>query len=154
MRRIIWPILMLMLLFPAVPHAEQKPDDRDALAGLKNVKVVFDVRAPDLEALVFNLELFDETWEGMVAQGIQPEMVVAFRGKGVKYLTGSGMNKEALDLVKALKKKGVRFEVCAVAMRVYKVDPRTLVPELKMVRNVLTSLIGYQNKGYASIAIN
>jgi len=80
MRRIIWPILMLMLLFPAVPHAEQKPDDRDALAGLKNVKVVFDVRAPDLEALVFNLELFDETWEGMVAQGIQPEMVVAFRG--------------------------------------------------------------------------
>jgi len=39
-------------------------------------------------------------------------------------------------------------------MRVYKVDPRTLVPELKMVRNVLTSLIGYQNKGYASIAIN
>ena len=53
-----------------------------------------------------------------------------------------------------MKKKGVQFEACAVAMRVLKVDQAGLVPEVKLVANVFNSLIGYQNKGYAMIAIN
>jgi len=48
----------------------------------------------------------------------------------------------------------VRFEACAVAMRVFKADPAGLVPEVKLVANVFNSFIGYQNKGYAMIAIN
>jgi intracellular sulfur oxidation DsrE/DsrF family protein len=146
LRRLLLPFLLLSFMAGAV-QAAPKPDDREALAGLKSVKVIFDARIPDWERLVFNLELLAETFDGMTAQGIRPEMIVSFRGPGVKLLTAPVINKEALELIRELKKKGVRFEACAVAMRVYKADPAQLVPEVKLVANVLSSLIGYQNKG-------
>jgi len=152
--RCLMPVLLFMLIFSPVLHAGQKPDDQEALAGLRTAKVIFDVRVPDLDKLVFNLELFGETLDGLVAQGVKPKMVVAFRGPGVRLLTAVALDKEALELIRVLKKKGVRFEACAVAMRVFKVDPAELVPEVKLVANVLNSYIGYQNKGYAMIAIN
>lgn len=146
--------LLLMLACPPTPHAAQKPDDREALAGLKNARVIFDVRVPDLEKLTFNLNLFNETFEGIVAQGVKPEMVVTFRGPGVRLLTAAALDDETRDLFRTLMKKGVRFEACAVAMRTFKADPAGLIPEVRLVANVLNSLIGYQNKGYAMIAIN
>lgn len=151
-------ILLVTLIFflavaTAVPAAEP-PDDREALAGLQTAKVIFDVRVADLEKLVFNLELFEETLEGLVAQGVKPEMIVAFRGPGVRLLTAAALDEEAIELFRDLKKQGVRFEACAVAMRVFKVNPEGLIPEVKLVANVLNSYIGYQNKGYAMIAIN
>jgi len=153
LRTFIIVIVLMLTCSPAI-HAAQKPDDREALAGLKTAKVIFDVRVADLDKLVFNLRLFDETLDGMVAQGVKPNMIVAFRGSGVKLLTTAALDEEAVDLFQTLKKKGVRFEACAVAMRVFKADPAGLVPEVKLVANVMNSLIGYQNKGYAMIAIN
>jgi len=147
-------VVLLVLTCSPVLHAAQKPDDREALAGLKTAKVIFDVRVTDLDKLVFNLRLFEETLEGMVAQGVKPKMIVAFRGPGVKLLTATALDEEAVGLLQALKKKGVRFEACAVAMRLFKADPAGLVPEVKLVANVFNSFIGYQNKGYAMIAIN
>ena len=147
-------VMLLMLACSAKLHAAQKPDDREAFAGLKTAKVIFDVRVADLDKLVFNLRLFDETLESMIAQGVKPEMIVAFRGPGVKLLTATALDEEAVALFQTLKKKGVRFEACAVAMRVFKADPAGLVPEVKLVANVFNSFIGYQNKGYAMIAIN
>lgn len=153
LRRLLLSLLFL-LVCTGVVGAAPKPDDREALAGLKSARVIFDARVPDGERLVFNLELIAETFDGIAAQGIRPEMVVTFRGPGVKLLTAPVIDKEALELIRELKKKGVRFEACAVAMRIFKADPAQLVPEVKLVGNVLTSLIGYQNRGYATIAIN
>ncbi len=152
--RCLMMVTLLMLMCSPVLHAESQPNDREALAGLKTAKVIFDVRVADLDKLVFNLRLFSETMEGIAAQGVKPEMVVTFRGPTVKLLTATALDEEALDLLRALKKKGVQFEACAVAMRVLKVDQAGLIPEVKLVANVLISLIGYQNKGYAMIAIN
>ena len=152
--RFIVLVALLVVACSTSLHAAQKPDDREALAGLKSAKVIFDVRVPDLEKLVFNLNLFDETFDGMVFQGVKPEMVVVFRGPGVRLLNAAALNEEARGLFRALIKKGVRFEACAVAMRVFKADPAGLIPEVKLVANVFNSLIGYQNKGYALIAIN
>lgn len=147
-------VLMITLASPVVINAADKPDDRDALAGLTSAKVIFDVRVPDSDKLEFNLNLFREAFDGMVSQGVKPEMIVAFRGPGVKLLTASVIDKEALELIRELKRKGVRFEVCAVALRTFKADPAGIVPEVKVVANVFNSFIGYQNKGYAMIAIN
>jgi len=147
-------VLLLMMTCSPVIHAAQKPDDREAFSGLKTAKVIFDVRVADLEKLVFNLSLFDETLDGMVAQGVKPNMIVAFRGPGVKLLTATALDDEAIALFQTLRKKGVRFEACAVAMRVFKADPSGLIPEVKLVANVLNSFIGYQNKGFAIITIN
>ncbi|HIJ86231.1 MAG TPA: DsrE family protein [Desulfuromonadales bacterium] len=147
-------VMALMLICSPALYAAQKPDDREALAGLKLAKVIFDVRVADVDKLTFNLKLFDETLEGMVAQGVKPDMIVAFRGPGVKLLSVAALDDEAVALFQSLKKKGVRFEACAVAMRVFKADPAGLIQEIKLVANVFNSFIGYQNKGYAMIAIN
>jgi len=152
-RFLILPMLAI-LSFSTSMHAAEKPDDRVALAGLKTVKVIFDVRVADLDKLVFNLALFGETLEGIVAQGVKPEMIVAFRGPGVKLLSSATLDEEAINLLRALKERGVRFEACAVAMRIFKADPAGLIPEVILVANVFNSFIGYQNKGYAMIAIN
>ena len=145
---------LLMLACTSALHAAQKPDDREALAGLKSAKVIFDVRVPDNDKLVFNLSNLDETFDGIAAQGVKPEMIVVFRGPGVRLLTAAAIDEAARDLIRDLKRKGVRFEACAVAMRIFKADPAGLIPEVKLVANVFSSLIGYQNKGYATIAIN
>ena len=147
-------LVMFMLCFSPALQAAEKYDDREAFAGLKSVRVIFDVRVADLEKLVFNLHLLDETFAGIEKRGIKPKMIVAFRGPGVKLLSAAALDEEAVDLFRVLKKKGVRFEACAVAMRVFKGDPASLIPEVKLVANVFNSLIGYQNKGYAMIAIN
>lgn len=150
-------LMLAVLLLPACSpplHAAQKPDDRLALAGLKTARVIFDVRVPDIDTLVFNLTNFIETFDGIAAQGVKPEMVVTFRGPGVRLLTSAAIDEEAHDLFRELKRKGVRFEACAVAMRLFKADPAGLIPEVQLVANVFSSLIGYQNRGYATIAIN
>jgi intracellular sulfur oxidation DsrE/DsrF family protein len=130
------------------------PNDREALKGLDTGKVIFDVRISDPEKMIFNLELIKETFEGMQRQEVKPVMIATFRGPGVKLLSREGTTEEIRDLVAGLKKKGVRIEVCAVATRVFKVDNSTLIPDIVLVGNVLTSLIGYQNKGYALIPVN
>lgn len=152
--RMIISALLLALACPPALHAAQKPIPDEALAGLDNARVIFDVRVPDSEKLLFNLKLLKETYEGIAAQGVKPEMIVAFRGPGVKLLMAATLDKETHALFRTLKEMGVRFEACAVAMRIFKVDPAGLIPEVKLVDNVFYSLIGYQNKGYATIAIN
>jgi len=152
--RCLMMVLLLMLTCPPTLQAAPQPNTSEALAGLKTARVIFDVRVADLDKLVFNLQLFSETLEGIAAQGVKPEIIVAFRGSTVKLLTAAVLDDEALDLLRALKKKGVQFEACAVAMRVTKADSAGLVPEVKLVANVFYSLIGYQNKDYAMIVIN
>lgn len=150
-------LILAALLLPACSpslHAAQKPDDRLALAGLKTARVIFDVRVPDNDKLVFNLSNLEETFDGIAAQGVKPEMIVVFRGPGVRLLTAAAIDEAALDLIRELKRRGVRFEACAVAMRIFKADPAGLIPEVQLVGNVFSSLIGYQNRGYATIAIN
>jgi intracellular sulfur oxidation DsrE/DsrF family protein len=148
------PILLFMLICSSPLYAAQKPAGHEALAGLETAKVIFDVRVADIDKLIFNLRLFNETWEGIAVQGVTPEMVVTFRGPTVTLLTTAALDEEALHLFRILKKKGVRFEACAVAMRILKADPAKLIPEVKLVANVFNSLIGYQNKNYAMIVIN
>ena len=135
--RIMMLAALLMFLCCSVLEAAQKPDDREALAGLKSAKVIIDVRVPDLEKLVFNLNLFNETFDGLVAQGVKPEMIVVFRGPGVRFVTAGTLDEDARDLFRQLKRKGVRFEACAVAMRVFKVDPAGLIPRGKAGRQCL-----------------
>jgi intracellular sulfur oxidation DsrE/DsrF family protein len=157
MRKFVCWIVMVLLFSlsgKGLAWGDGAPNDREALNGLATGKVVFDIRISDPEKLIFNLELIKETFEGMQVQGVKPVMIAAFRGPGVKLLSREGTTDEIRDLVAELKKKGVRMEVCAVATRVFKVDHSTLIPDVVLVGNVLTSLIGYQNKGYALIPIN
>ena len=144
-------LLLLAIIVPA--RAADAPNDREALSGLKTARAVFDMRVPDREKLIFNLELIKETLEGMSAQRVKPEMVVTFRGPGVRLLTSEQAADEIAPLITELKRMGVRFEVCAVAIRIFKVDKAMLIHDVVLVENSLTSLIGYQNKGYALVVL-
>jgi len=144
-------LLLLAIIVPA--QAADAPNDREALSGLKTARAVVDMRAPDRERLIFNLELIKETVEGMAAQRVTPNMVVTFRGPGVGLLTRVQAADEIAPLITELKRMGVRFEVCAVAIRVFKVDKAALIPDVVLVGNSLISLIGYQNRGYALVML-
>ena len=155
MRTLTSCILLAVSLFCAMTSgAAQTPDDRTALQGLKSAKVIFDVRVPDQEKLVFNLQLIRETLQGIRQQKVRPVMIVTFRGPGVKLLTREFADSEVVELLAEMKSKGVRFEVCTVAMRLFKVEHAPVIPEVVRVGNVLNSLIGYQNRGYALVTLN
>lgn len=154
-------VLFLLIVSPQLLHAAptKSIDKEESLTGIKNAKVIFDLRIDDIDRLTFNLKLISETYRGIVALGIKPEMVVTFRGPGVKllkenYLAEEDSDDEIVDLLGELKGKGVRLEVCAIALGSFKVEPSEVVSEVKVVSNVFHSLIGYQNKGYALIVIN
>ncbi|MGB7631157.1 MAG: DsrE family protein [Candidatus Deferrimicrobium sp.] len=144
-------LLLLAIIVPA--RAADVPNNREALSGLKTTRAVFDMRVPDREKLIFNLELIKETFEGMAAQGVKPLMVVTFRGPGVRLLTREQAADEIAPLIAELKRMGVRFEVCTVATRIFKVDNATILPDVVLVGNSLISLIGYQNQGYALVTL-
>jgi intracellular sulfur oxidation DsrE/DsrF family protein len=149
------PILLLLTLAAApFPLGAATTPEQRALAGLKSAKVIVDVRVPDQEKMVFNLQLIHETLQGIRQQKVRPEMVVTFRGPGVRLMTQTGADEEVRELLAGLASQGVRLEACAVAMRIFRVAPGPLVPGVVLVDNVLTSLIGYQNKGYAVISLN
>jgi intracellular sulfur oxidation DsrE/DsrF family protein len=144
-------MLFLAIIVPA--RAADAPNDREAISGLKTARAVFDVRAPDREKLIFNLELIKETAEGMAAQRVKPQMIVTFRGPGIRLLTREQAADEIAPLISELKGMGVRFEVCTVATRIFKVDKATILPDIVLVGNSLISLIGYQNRGYALVIL-
>ena len=144
-------LFFLAIIVPA--RAADAPNDREALSGLKTARAVFDVRAPDRERLIFNLELIKETAEGMAAQRVKPQMIVTFRGPGIRLLTREQADDEIAPLIAELKGMGVRFEVCTVATRIFKVDKATILPDIVLVGNSLISLIGYQNRGYALVIL-
>ena len=148
-------LFCMSAVFPSPLRADNiAPDDRTALQGLKEARVIFDVRLAELDKLLFNLGLVKETWEGMNSQGVKPTMIVTLRGPAVRLFIREQATRELLDLLADMKKKGVRIEICSVATRVFKVDNRQLVPEVVLVGNVLTSQIAMQNKGYALITLN
>lgn len=148
-------LLFMALGLPTVTHADSTvPDDRFALKGLKQTRAIFDVRLADLDKLLFNLGLIKETFEGISSQRVKPTVIVSLRGPAVKLFTKDQATPELRELLADLKKKGVRVEICSVALRVFKVDRTQLIPEVIPVGNILTSQIAWQNKGYALVTLN
>ena len=146
--------VLAVLFFAAPGWSGGAPDDRAALSGLRAVRAVVDLRATDADRMVFNLDLLRETVEGLEAQKVKPRLVVSVRGPGVRLFTREAAKAGIAPRVAWLKGKGVRIEVCAVAVREFQVDASALIPEVVLVGNGLNSLIGYQNRGYALVPLN
>ncbi len=109
------------------------------------------------------LKVIGMTHDGLVQQGVKPDMVLAFHGGAVKLITTDRENvpleqHEALDeiaglLQALLKRPGVRMEACGVATKLFGVDNATILPGIKPVANTFVSLIGYHAQGYAAIPV-
>ena len=89
--------------------------------------------------------------------------MLVFIGETVKYLSTNPDDLLAMEYEdqlasiaessRALKKLGVRMEVCAVATRVFGVDNDTVLPEMDVVGDGFISLIGWQTQGHKLVPI-
>lgn len=135
-----------------------------ALEGVKGVKAVVDFThgSPQSANAIFWAvrNVYDD--ESTRALSEPPQMVVVFHGPAVKLISTdredfSDSEKKAAetfaDTIRSMKKDGVKFEVCLYAAKVMGVDPATILPEVDPVGNGFISVVGYQAKGYALVAI-
>lgn len=141
-------------------HAQA--DDKAALAGIKEVKVAFDVTEGDAKGLLNRINVIDETRQSLLKQGVTPNFVIAFRGPATK-LVQKDMDKVkpedrevagkiAAKLAEMGKAQGVAsIEQCSVAIRQQETKAENVLPEIKVVGNSWISLMSYQSRGYAYI---
>lgn len=138
------------------------PNDANALKGVEKGKVIFDINMIEAKKMTLYLMVIDQTVDDLKRQGVEPDVVLAFRGKAVRLISTDRENMELTDdehldkiatQLSDLQKKGVRIEACSVATKLFKVDNKTLLKGIKPVGNTFVSLIGYQAQGYANIPI-
>jgi intracellular sulfur oxidation DsrE/DsrF family protein len=142
-----------------VPQASNK----EALAGVKEMKIAFDITEGNPTALLTKLSVIDLTRKQLIAEGVTPRMVVAFRGDA-SFFTQTDMERIKPEEREAAKKvaekireirgaSGVESMVqCSVPLPSRKLRGEDVMPELKLVGNGWISLVSYQQKGYAYIA--
>jgi len=147
------------------PAAEPYPSARgyDALQGVHDLKMAFDVTDGNPKALVAKLNTIDTTRRQLIDAGVTPHIVVTFRGDA-SYYTQSDVAKlkpedraehaKVADAIRALRKQpGVEsMEQCSLPLPSRKIDKADLMPEVKLVPNGWIALVAYQQKGYAYIA--
>ena len=136
-----------------------------ALDGVKQVKAVFDVSlgSPQMANIVFWAVKNVYEDESVRALSKPPQTAVVFHGPAVKLISTNhkdfkDSDKEALgefaNMIRQLKKDGVKLEVCLYALKVLGVDPATILPEVDKVGNGFISVVGYQAQGYSVVTID
>ena len=159
--RALGSIVLAIFLFcaPGVRAA----DDHAALAGLKEVKVAFDIKEGDGKQLLSRLDIIDETRQSLIQQGVAPHFILAFRGPATK-LVQTDQDKirpedRAMAARIAARVKELSgapgmdgLEQCAIAAREQGIKTELVLPEIRVVGNAFISLMAYQAKGYAYIA--
>ncbi len=156
--------LLLLLGIALLPFAvlADQPNAAAALEGVEQGKVVFDINNASASSLNLYLAVIRETHDDLVRQGVEPDILLAFRGPAVTLVSTDRERLERTDFdaldqiadhIADLQMLGVRMEGCGVATRLFQVDNNTLLDGIKPVGNTFVSLIGYQARGYAVIPI-
>lgn len=161
MKKIISIVLFVtLLMLPIVAAAsDAAPNDHRALSGLTTGKVVFDVNISSPGTMILYLNVVQKTIATLKAQGVTPDVILAFRGGAVSVMSkDSELNDEQeenqlIQRVQELKKAGAYLESCNIAAEIYAVDKDDIFPGIVLVGNTFASLTGYQNKGYAMIPL-
>ena len=139
------------------------PDNKAALAGLREMKLAFDVTEANPPALLLKLETIDLTRKQLIEAGVTPVIVVAFRGNASFYTQLDLAKVKEADRADALriraklrelrKASGVEsIEQCNVPLASRKIKPADVMQEVRVVGNGWISLAAYQQRGYSYIA--
>jgi intracellular sulfur oxidation DsrE/DsrF family protein len=135
------------------------------LRGLKFIKAVFDFELENPQSALIHLQVIHQTFKdkNMWVSGKRPDIAVIFIGPSVKLVskTRSGFKAEdqkTLDeiagKVAEMAKDGIKLEICLIAVKVFGVEPSSILPEIKRVGNGWISLIGYEAKGYSLVPLS
>ena len=154
--------ISLVLLSSLTAIAETPPNDSDALQGVKTGKVIFDINMVEPKKMTLYLMVIRQTVDDLKRQGVEPDVILAFRGLSVRLVSTDREQMELEDFIHLdkiakqiddLQQQGVRMEACSVATRLFNIDNKTLLEGVKPVGNTFVSLTGYQAQGYANIPI-
>jgi intracellular sulfur oxidation DsrE/DsrF family protein len=92
----------------------------------------------------------------------KPAFVVVFMGPSVKLVSKNreGFSPddhktldEIANTLSAMSKDGIKLEICLVAVKVFNVDPASVLPEIKRVGNGWISMAVYQAQGYSLVPV-
>ena len=160
-RTILLISIIYLLTFNGV--SAEKLSDADALHGVNEGKVVWDITVGSPSKLLLLMKVIDETYDDLVRQNVKPDMVFAFHGPVLKLLTTDELDmpldeeeayEDLMDLLREMSQKpGVKMESCSIAARILNIENDTIITEVKPVGNTFVSLIGYQKQGYSLIPI-
>ncbi|MEN8199589.1 MAG: DsrE family protein [Thermodesulfobacteriota bacterium] len=134
-----------------------------ALEGLDDIKVVFDIRAPKAKTAAIYLDLIHQTFKDKNIREVskQPDFAVVFAGGIIKLLSSdttkfSAEEKKEIERiagrVAAMKKDGIKMEVCLFAANLLGVAPESILADIEQVPNGWISLIGYQARGHSLVS--
>jgi intracellular sulfur oxidation DsrE/DsrF family protein len=160
------PVLISALalgLFVTSMNSSLAIDDKEALTGIKEGKIAFDIKEGEAKMLLNKLVVIDETRQSLIQQGVTPHFVLAFRGPSSKLIQTDLEKIKPADRELAAKiaakveemihAPGVEgFEQCSLAARQQETKTDLVLPDIKVVGNGFISLMAYQAKGYAYIA--
>ncbi len=151
--------IALLMIVPV--RAAEPIDDVAALAGVTEVKGVFQIDFTEAEKTAFYLEVIRGTQANFQRQGLDPDLVVVFIGPTVQFLSTQAdetvadpatlMRIEAE--VSRLAELGVRLQVCAVATEAFGVDNEPLFDGLELTGDGFVAMIGWQAQGYHPVTL-
>jgi intracellular sulfur oxidation DsrE/DsrF family protein len=155
-------LIVLFSLVGASPAASGGYDN--ALKDVKGIKAVFDFSqgSPGMSNLIFWAvkNVYEDKSTNSLPE--KPQVAVVFHGPAVKLISKDrsdfaekdfGELDKFHDMIRQLKKDGVKLEVCLYAAKVVGVDPATILPEIDHVGNGFISVIGYQAQGYSVVRV-
>lgn len=154
-------IALALSCLTAVSIAAINLNDSTALSGVTQGKALFDINIsntgqPSDEAkLLLYLDVIKQTHEGLLAQNVTPDFVIAFRGSAVIFVTDKASADLKAKIIEVASLPNVRLEACSVATELFGVDNNTILPQVNVVGNTFISAIGFgsSTKGYATIPI-
>ena len=163
-RNVVTLFTMLGIFFAVAPSPVVADGYDSALKGVKGIKAIFDYSqgSPKMSNIILGAVKGAYEDKATTALAERPQIVIVFQGPAVKLITTDRSNfaeKEFAELdkfhemVRQLKRDGVKLEVCLYAAEVVGVDPSTILPEIDHVRNGFISTIGYQAQGYSLVRV-
>lgn len=153
-------LVVIPLLLGVTPALSQ---DYDALKGVKGLHTIFDYgHASPEEALVI-FPAIREVYQSRSVTSLPdpPSAVIVFHDAAVKFLTTERMGTaeenatrdKIAEAIRQFKQDGVKMEICMYAVKVFGIDPDTILPQIEKVGNGWVAASGYQAKGYSLIAV-
>jgi uncharacterized protein len=165
MQKILF-ILATILLVSTLAKGNEPSDlfnNNNALKGLTTTKAYFDVTIGEPKQLLLRLQLIEKTYNQILAEGVTPTFIVGIRGKASNFFTKGNAyvldidlpeKKQIAVLVKKFTAMKIGIEQCGIASGFQDIAVTDFLPQVELVANGYTSMIGYQSQGYGFVAMD
>ena len=97
-------VQILMILMLASTSFAGSFNDNDAMAGLKQGKLLFDINLKNDKAMILYLQVIKKTHADIAANGLTPDIILAFRGMAVEFIKTdyAGLSNEQINTMKSV----------------------------------------------------